>query len=58
MTIISIILGVFSGILGLFISIYVDLPSGAVIVLIQSVIFLIMFLLTKKEKLIFFLNKL
>ncbi len=58
MTILSIIIGVLSGIIGLFISIYIDLPSGAVIILLQSIIFMFVFLFTKKEKLRFFLNKL
>ncbi len=41
MTKISILLGIFSSIIGLFISLLLDLPSGAAIILTQALIFLI-----------------
>jgi len=48
MTIASIIIGILTGLIGLFISIFVDLPSGAVIVLLQSIIFLSVFIFKNK----------
>lgn len=41
MTVISIVMGVLSSIVGLIISYHLDLPSGAVIIILQVVIFLI-----------------
>ncbi|OGU59849.1 MAG: manganese transporter [Ignavibacteria bacterium GWF2_33_9] len=49
MTILAIIIGVVSGIIGLLISILVDLPSGAVIVLFQSILMISVFIF-KREK--------
>jgi len=43
MTILSIFLGVFSSIIGLLLSIYLDLPTGSTIILLQSVIFFLAF---------------
>lgn len=44
MTVVSVIIGILSGIIGLLISVLIDLPSGAVIVLFQSFILMIIFL--------------
>lgn len=49
MTILSIIIGVLSGIIGLFLSVLIDLPSGAVIVLFQSILFIFTFLFVSKR---------
>jgi ABC-type Mn2+/Zn2+ transport system permease subunit len=43
MMILSAVLGVFSGVLGLYLSFYLSLPSGPGIVLVESAIFLVVF---------------
>jgi zinc transport system permease protein len=50
MTILSIIIGILTGIIGLFISVLIDLPSGAVIVLFQSLILIIVFIFKSKNQ--------
>jgi zinc transport system permease protein len=44
MTIISVLIGMVSAVIGLFISYYIDVPSGATIILFQAVIFFIIML--------------
>lgn len=44
MTIISIIIGVLTALAGLFVSYYIDIPSGATIILIQASLFFLSFL--------------
>ena len=48
MTIYSIIIGVLSSFIGLIASIQMDLPTGAVIILIQTVFFIVALILSKK----------
>ncbi len=48
MTIISIIIGITSSIVGLILSYYFDIPSGAVIILFQTLIFLIFGIIKRK----------
>jgi zinc transport system permease protein len=48
MTIISIIIGVISSFVGLYISFIVDMPSGAMIIMLQILIFLILALFKRK----------
>jgi zinc transport system permease protein len=50
MTFIAIIIGVISTILGLPASFWLDLPSGATIILLQALIFLVAFLISKLQK--------
>jgi zinc transport system permease protein len=47
MLIISVIVGVFSSVLGIFLSYYLNVPSGPMIVLTMFLIFLIAYLLRK-----------
>ena len=47
MTIVSIIIGIISSILGLIISIIADIPSGAAIILVQSLLFIFSLLIKK-----------
>jgi zinc transport system permease protein len=47
MTLISVIFGITSSILGLFISFWIDIPSGATIILFQALIFLISLIINK-----------
>lgn len=49
MTIVSIIIGVSSALIGLVVSYYIDIPSGATIILIQSLLFFIA-MLTRSSK--------
>lgn len=48
MTLYSIIIGILSSVAGIFISYFLDLPSGAVIILLQSLIFLIASIIYRK----------
>jgi len=50
MTLVSIIFGVVSGVAGLFLSYYLDLASGATIVLVATVIFCLCFLFSPKRR--------
>lgn len=50
MNIFSIILSIFSCIFGLYISFLLDLPSGATIIILQSLLFIIIFFLSKTKK--------
>lgn len=49
MTIFSVVFGVLSAILGLWISVLLDLPSGAVIILLQALIFFILAIFRKSR---------
>lgn len=48
MTVLSIIFGISSAILGLWLSLFLDLPTGAVIILVQALIFTVIAVLKKK----------
>lgn len=48
MSIFSVIFGIFSSIAGLFLSYFLDLPSGATIILVQALIFIVCMFLRKK----------
>lgn len=50
MTILSIIIGVFSAFVGLWLSYYLDVPSGAAIILLQAVLFFIPMIIKLVEK--------
>jgi ABC-type Mn2+/Zn2+ transport system permease subunit len=50
MTILSIIIGVLSAIIGLWISYYLDIPSGATIILFQALLFFIAMLVNSLKK--------
>jgi zinc transport system permease protein len=44
MTVLSVIFGILTGVAGLFLSVLIDLPSGPIIVLLQSLILIIVFI--------------
>ena len=46
MTILSVVFGVFTAVSGLFMSVELDLPSGATIILVQTVVFVVCLLLS------------
>jgi zinc transport system permease protein len=50
MTILSVLIGVFSALSGLYLSLLMDIPSGATIILVQALIFVIALLFSTLQK--------